>query len=131
MNANIELQKRLKAKYGVTFTPNMNVKGFSEAWDRVPSSVKSTLPPEIGIGITLALTAYNLAVDSRTIYVPLKQTYDQAIILLDKATSVVYDGGASLAAYTAMELPKAKEQLEDLAVQQASNTLFSLLSSVG
>ena len=54
MNPKIELQRKLKAKLGVTITPNMNVKQLSEAWSKITPEIKATLPPSLETMFTTA-----------------------------------------------------------------------------
>jgi len=128
-NTDIELQKQLKAKYGVSFTKNMGVSEMLEAWDRVPPEIKSSLPTAVQLSMTTAKAAYDGAVTLRSVYSPLKSTYETVKVALDAATSAVFDAGATAAAEVATQAPKAAEVVADTLVQQQSSIVFGVLDS--
>ena len=131
-NTDIELQKQLKAKYGVSFTKNMGVSEMLEAWDRVPPEIKSSLPTAVQLSMTTAKAAYDGAVGAvtlRSVYSPLKSTYETVKVALDAATSAVFDAGATAAAEVATQAPKAAEVVADTLVQQQSSIVFGVLDS--
>jgi len=127
MNADIQLQKDLKAKFGATFTKNMSAKDIFDTWmNYVPPQIRDAYP-EITTAMMAVQTIMALQDGLKTVTVTASTVYGTAVELLDDATSAIYTGGAVTLAKTALETANQAEVVQDELVNQANASLMGLL----
>lgn len=127
-NANIETQKKIKKKYGVTITKNMSVTDILEAWNRVPGEIKSTVPTLDAI-ITLAGVVSTSQGILRTVTSTAKTVYETAKGALEDAASSMMTGGATIVAKASTLLAKEAETVQNEVIQASASSLIEELGN--
>ena len=130
MNTDIEIQKKLKAKFTVTITKNMGLKDLIQALDRIPPPLAGLIP-----GLSQIISAANTAItvqEGARLYTEIATTaYTESQGLLEDATSTIYTGGATTSLRATAESSKlqeiAKNQAMDILTAQTFESLASLV----
>ena len=133
MNAKIAAQKKLKAKLGVTMTPNMGVKGIIEAWGRVPPQIKSALPAGIDFAMTTAQTTYGVLLNEplglRPLYTKARTTYDTCAAAIEAGVATLGGQPQQPAILAASTAAKGAEQQVDTQVQGLGTQLLNTVTT--
>lgn len=131
MNAKVELQKKIKAKLGVTFHPNMSPKGIFEAWGRVPDQIKSVLPVEITTAMTLGQQAVTLEGTLRTTYATAQKVYKECSAAVEAGAAAMIGNTQQPVLLGASKVAKAAEsQVDEQVNSLASNLIGKIVDAV-
>ncbi|MDY0201229.1 MAG: hypothetical protein WDA59_09070 [Methanofastidiosum sp.] len=127
MNPNIENQKKLKKKLGVTITKNMGLKDLVQVLSKVPDEVI----PGIGGILTTVNMALEIQQGLRAANEVSTIAYHGAQDTLEDATSAVYTGGVATQMKGSMELAKAAELSQNVALEVVREQTFdTVINSV-
>ena len=127
MNAKIAMQKKLKAKYGVTFTSNMSIVEILEAWNRIPSVIKSALPSVLNVAMQAAVLAINTDKTLNTTYKTAKKIYITCQEAIETGVATIGGQPQQAVLKGASIVAKQAGILEDKAVQSMSDVLLNKL----
>lgn len=129
MNTDIELQKKLKKRLGVTITKNMGLKDLIHALSRIPPEI-SVLIPELSSLISAANLAIEVQEASRQATQTSTSAYTDSQELLEETTSTVYTGGATTSLKVSAESSKALEMVQNQAIHTTKDQTLSYINSL-
>jgi predicted nuclease with RNAse H fold len=127
MNRKIEIQKKLKDKFKVTVTPNMGVVEVLDAWDRVPEVVKSVLPPEINVMMSMARTALSLLETLRELYVMAVKLYFECKAAIEAASAALTGQMQQPTLLVSTKAAKLAEEAQNMIIYELPNQMIDLL----
>jgi len=128
MNQKIKFQKDLKAKLGVTMTPNMGVKEILSAFNRLSSPALNNLPSNIQSIVTTAKIALQTAETARTAYATAKKTYVTCQAAIETAAAVTAGQLQQPALKAGAMIAKVAEVEQDDIIYGLGNKLLDSLS---
>ena len=130
MNSNIATQKSLKKTLGVTITKNMSIADVTEAWGRVPNSIKSALPPEIALAFSassLVVTGQEIA---RSLTTVTTEAYETCSAAIEAGVAVLGGQPQQPIVSAASEAAKLAETELNTQVTNLGPTLITQLESL-
>ena len=128
MNQKIQFQKDLKAKLGVTMTPNMGVKEILSALNRLSTSALNNLPSNVQSIVTTAQIALQTAETARTAYTIAKKAYVTCQTAIETAAAVTARQLQQPALKAGAVIAKVAETKQDDVIYGLGNKLLDSIS---